>query len=342
MKLALITTTIYVPRVLSLYRELDKEVMFFITGDRKTPHDEVRRFVSSLDNAVYYSDTDQEKLGYGCSGIIGWNKIMRRNIALLEAMKYGADIIITIDDDNIPLDHDYFEVFKSVLTSPYAGQMASSEMRWFNAGGFLSPSVYHRGFPYDYRHIDLKVHLMPMRNVKVGVAAGLWLGDPDIDAMERITNRPTVYQVSEVLRSGLIVDNRCFAPFNSQNTAYVAELAPLMMVLVGVGRYDDIWASYIAERVMMDTDYHVHYGRPFVWQERNPQNQWRNLKDEVFGMEFTTRFCEDLLDATLGEGNILEKLRRLYEYLRSVEYLPPVVCELGRAWCDDVERVLSS
>jgi hypothetical protein len=340
MESALITTTIHVPHVLSLYRELDKEVMFFIAGDRKTPHDEVRRFVSSLGNAIYYSDTDQEKLGYACSEIIGWNKIMRRNIALLEAIKYGADIIVTIDDDNIPIDHDYFDVFKSVLTSPYNGPMASSEMHWFNVGEFLSPPVYHRGFPYDYRHTDLKVRLTSVCNARVGIAAGLWLGDPDIDAMERITNRPTVFQVSEVLRSGLVVDNRCFAPFNSQNTAYVVELAPLMMVMVGVGRYDDVWASYIAERVMVEMDYHVHYGRPLVWQQRNPQNQWRNLRDEVFGMEFTTRFCEDLLTANLGEGNVLDKLRRLYEHLRGVEYLPPTVYELGKAWCDDVERVI--
>ncbi|GAI53134.1 unnamed protein product, partial [marine sediment metagenome] len=107
MKLALITTTIGVPHVLSLYRELDKEAMFFIAGDRKTPHDEVRSLVSTLGNAVYYSDTDQEKLGYRSSELIGWNRIMRRNIALLEAIKYGADIIVTIDDDNIPLDRSY-------------------------------------------------------------------------------------------------------------------------------------------------------------------------------------------------------------------------------------------
>lgn len=340
MRLALITTTIYVPEVLSLYRELDKEAMFFVVGDRKTPHEKVRHLVSSLGNAIYYSDTDQEKLGYSCSEIIGWNKIMRRNIALLEAIKYGADIIVSIDDDNIPLDHNYFAIFRSVLASPYNGLMASSETRWFNIGEFLSPPVYHRGFPYDYRRIDLKAHLSPVCNVKVGVAAGLWLGDPDIDAMERITNGPTVYQVSEVLRRGLVVDNKCFTPFNSQNTAYIAELAPLMMVLVGVGRYDDIWASYIAERIMMETDYHVYYGRPFVWQQRNPQNRWRNLKDEIFGMEFTTQFCRDLLDANLGEGHILEKLHRLYEHLRNVEYLPPVVYELGRAWCNDLERII--
>ena len=106
MKLALITTTIYVPHALLRYRELNKEVMFFIAGDRKTPHQEVRRLVSTLGNAVYYSDTEQEKLGYRSSQVIGWNQVQRRNIALLEALKYGADIIITVDDDNVPLDID--------------------------------------------------------------------------------------------------------------------------------------------------------------------------------------------------------------------------------------------
>lgn len=341
MRVALITTTIYVPRVLERYRDLDKEVMFFVAGDKKTPHSEARSFIKGLGNAVYYSDADQEKLGYKCSEIIGWNKIMRRNLALLEAIKWGADIIISVDDDNIPLSHNYFADFESVLSHPYNGVMASSDRHWFNVGEFLNPPVYHRGFPYDFRNIDLKVRLSPVCGVKVGVAAGLWLGDPDIDAMERITNNPTVHQVSEVLRTGLVVDSTCLAPFDTQNTAYVAELAPLMMVLVGVGRYDDIWASYIAQRVMMETDYLIHFGGPLVWQERNSQSQWRNLKDEVFGMEFTGRFCADLLPANLGVGNVLVKLRRLYEHLRGLDYLPPVVFDLGKAWVDDVEKVLS-
>ena len=340
MKTVLITTTIYVPKVLELYRSIGPDVMFIVTGDRKTPHAEAQAFIESLGNAVYYSDADQERLGYRCSEIIGWNKIMRRNIALLEAIKYGADIIVSIDDDNIPLDTNYFVDFESILSSPKDGLLASSERHWFNVGEFLEPPVYHRGFPYDQRHVDLGVRMTPMRAAKVGVAAGLWLGDPDIDAMERITNRPAVHGVSEVLRAGLVVDNACFAPFNSQNTAYVADLAPAMMVLVGVGRYDDIWASYITGRIMMETDYHVCFGRPFVWQERNPQNPWRNLRDEVFGMELTPKFCEHLLAAKLGEGSVLGNLRRLYDQLRGVDYLPPVVHELGKAWCEDVGRVL--
>ena len=341
MRIALITTTIYVPTVLEHYRRLDSGVAMFVAGDRQTPHVAARSFIESLGNATYYSDADQEKLGYKSSAVIGWNKIMRRNIALLEALRWGADIIVSVDDDNIPLESNYFEGFRNILSTPYYGVMASSERGWINVGEFLVPQVYHRGFPYEFRNEDLKVSLRPVSEIRVGVAAGLWLGDPDVDAMERITLRPTVYQVSKVLQLGLIVDQTCLSPFNSQNTAYIAELAPLMMVLVGVGRYDDIWASYIAQRVMAETDYRVHFGTPLVWQQRNPQSLWKNLKDELFGMEFSARFCADLRSTNLGVGGVLCKLRRLYEHMRRWDYLPSEVYELGKAWAADIEKVYS-
>ncbi|GAI13351.1 unnamed protein product, partial [marine sediment metagenome] len=40
---------------------------------------------------------------------------------MLEAIKYGADIIISIDDDNIPLDEHYFKDFVSILSHPFTG-----------------------------------------------------------------------------------------------------------------------------------------------------------------------------------------------------------------------------
>jgi hypothetical protein len=340
MKIALITTTIRIPTVLELYREIDKNVMFIVTGDRKTPHKEARSFVENLGNAVYYSDKDQEQLGYKCSEIIGWNKIMRRNISLLEAIREGADIIISVDDDNIPLDKNYFNDFISLLSTPYTGLKISSDTGWVNVGDFMIPRIYHRGFPYPQRHINADYRFLPVMGVKVGIAAGMWFGDPDIDAMERITNSPTVHQFSEILHKGIVLDKMHFAPIDSQNTAYIAELAPLMMVLVGVGRYDDIWASFIAERVIRTANYYCHLGKPFVWQERNRQNLWINLKDEIFGMEHTPRFCEDLLAADIGEGTILDKLERLYEYLKDKDYLPSVVYKLGKAWCQDFKSIL--
>ena len=42
MDMTLITTTIYVPRVLELYRRLNPDVSIVVAGNRKTPHDDVR------------------------------------------------------------------------------------------------------------------------------------------------------------------------------------------------------------------------------------------------------------------------------------------------------------
>ncbi len=339
-RIALITTTIYVPEVLALYRDCNKDVFIYVTGDEKTPHQETRRFIEGLGNAAYYDVEDQKKLEYASSEVIGWNKIMRRNIALLEALKHKADLIITIDDDNIPLNRNYFDDFVDILTKPFSGLQIFSDANWFNAGELLAPKVFHRGFPVNMRDRDLSYRCVPACNVKIGVAAGLWLGDPDVDAITGMTSNHRIHQISEVARNGVVVSNSLFTPFNSQNTAYLSELAPLMMVLVGVGRYDDIWASYIAERIMMETDLHVHFGGPFVWQERNPQSRLTNLKDEIFGMQFTDQFCRDLTGLDLGTGTILEKMRRLYDGLKSKAYLPPIIHDMGAAWCQDIESVL--
>jgi hypothetical protein len=343
MKKTLITTTIRVPKVLELYRKFDPEVTILVAGDRKTPHDDVRSFVNNLGNSTYYSDKDQENLGYSCSDVIGWNNVQRRNIALLEALKLHPDIIVTIDDDNLPLNREYFLDFERIFGSEYDGLVAKSEIGWFNICTFLGGGLYHRGFPFELKHTDPKVVLEARTKVKIGVAAGLWLGDPDIDAIERIENRPIVNQIPDLLRAGIAVDSGCYSPFNSQNTAYLAEVAPLMLMITEMGRYDDIWAAYISERIMRESGYHVHFGRPIVWQERNPHNLLADLKNEILGMEHTRRFCEDLDSMDLGDGSLTDKLFRLFELTGKIQYIPEKMQnmqKLGVSWCKDLEKVL--
>ncbi len=91
---------------------------------------------------------------------------------------------------------------------------------------------------------------------------------------------------------------------------------------------------------MREHDYHVHFGKPYVWQERNVQNLTKNLKDEVLGVEFTSRLIGDINDIDVGSGHIVDQLRRLYAGLANKDYLPPVVQELGQAWCDDISYIL--
>lgn len=338
MKIALISTTIHTPRVLALYRTFGPEVEIIVAGDHKTPHEEVRALLKPLD-VRYLDPKAQEKLGHASSEAIGWNCIQRRNIALLEALKSRPDVIVTVDDDNIPIDSKYFSDFADILSRPFNGLAARGAAGWFDAGGFLLPPAPHRGLPPEQRRGAPAPHMSAAVGAKVGVAAGLWLGDPDTDAMTRIVNAPLVHHVSDLMNAGLVVDPQCFAPFNTQNTAYAAEVAPLMPMWIGIGRYDDIWASLFAQRIMMTTGHHVHFGRPYVWQQRNEQDLQVNLENEAFGDRNTARFAEDLRQADVGGGSILERMQRLFDAVSALDYVPARMKTFAKAWCADIDRI---
>ena len=152
MKTALITTTINVPRVLALYRKHGEDIRFFVAGDRKTPQEAVD-FCLALPNTHYIYPSEQDK--WKCSELIGWNCIQRRNIALLEAVKWGAEVILSVDDDNIPLDEDYWfnsqEPFspdsRLMRKTPFSGLKVSTPSGWFDLGSLLVPPIKQRGFP---------------------------------------------------------------------------------------------------------------------------------------------------------------------------------------------------
>lgn len=341
-KIALITTTIHPSEVLRLYRAIGPEIPFFVTGDKKSPHHELRNLARELGDVHYYDVRDQEKLDYKSLEVTGWNTIRRRNVALLEALRHGAEKIVTIDVDNYPMDHLYFHKFDALLSREFSGLMVDSSWGWFNVGDFFTPRIYHRGFPVTSRGIEeTTARVTPVVGKKVGVAAGLWFGDPDIDAMDRMVNRPMIHQISQVLHSGIIVKEWNFSPFDSQNTAFLRELAPLMMMLE-VGRYDDIWASYLAQRIMFEKGYHVHYGPPFVFQERNLQDLRGNLEDEIYGMKHTSRFGEHLTKISLEKGGILDMLKEVYEDLTAYgkDYLPQAMLDQFPAWLSDLELVM--
>lgn len=342
MKTALVTTTINVPTVLSLYREIGPDVYIFVAGDKKSPHVEISAHSTSL-NYHYFKPTDQSE--WACSELLGWNTIARRNIAVLEALQWGAETIVTIDDDNIPLDPRYFENFNQ-LFEPFlfSGPCVSGYADWFDPGQLLLPPHRQRGFPV--RQPGLWQVGSAVRK-SIGIASGVVLGDTDTDAVTRL-GRPApvdVHGASELLRNGFVVHNKTWTIFNTQNTAYLRELAPAMLLVPQFGRYDDIFASLVTQRVMRDRGLHVHHGQPFVWQQRNPHKLLNDLRAETFGMEHVEEFAGVLNATQLLGKSVIDDVRRLYEVLRqsmplsafpTVDALQPLVA----AWLRDCEKVL--
>lgn len=342
MRTALITTTIAVPTVLELYRHHGPDVAFFVALDQKS----VPPTILALDrNTHFLTSDDQTK--WKCSESIGWNCIQRRNIALLEAVKHGADFIVSVDDDNIPIGDDYFcgmeyrfgHADGRVPRNHFRGAKVSGANGWFDVGRLLDPVSPHRGFPIARRGGLFRAD--PVVGARIGVAAGICLGDPDISASTRIELRPEVHRVSELLQSGIVVDPSTWTVFNSQNTAIIRELAPAFFMLPGVGRHDDIYASLIMQRVMRHRGLHVHFGRPFVWQQRNAHDLIKDLRGEIDGMERIEEFAAALDQIELSNGNVVKQVRHIWKDLRIFcQWMPLKTFEAAFAFLDDMETVL--
>jgi len=276
MKIALATTTIHVPHVLKLLRKCASDVQFFVAYDEKTP-EAAKEFVESIGAAGRMAGTSDWK----CSDLIGWNTIARRNIAFLEALKWGADVIYSWDTDNIPMAMDHFDHVEKILSQPFNGILGSSKTGWFDAGELLIPWARHRGIPYNNvpgHHYDIAT------NFRVGIAAGLVIGNPDIDATTRMEKALEVHRVSKLAEMGVLVDVNTHTVFNTQNTAMIRELVPAWFLMPGVGRHDDLYASLIVQRVARERGLHVHFGQPLVWQQRHEHDQLVDLRAEIDGM----------------------------------------------------------
>lgn len=336
MKIALITTTINIPEVLRYYRAIGPEVGIFVAGDARTPIG-AHRLCEEIGAHIFWPADDDSC--WACSAMIGRNTVARRNIALLEALKWGAEIIVTIDDDNFPLSTDYFDRFEMVLGASFTGLQVGEAGWWVDSGQWCFPTngrpVGQRGFPQN-KFSNSQVSYVV--DAKVGVATGLILGDPDTSAVDRISRYPRVHQISELYRSGVVVIPSARCPFNSQNTAFVRELSPCFLMVPQFKRYDDIFASLVAQRVMRDFGYQLHIGQPFVYQQRNAHDLLKDLKAEMWGMEHVEEF------ATLLDGISLRGCSSVLSMLDVISKTIPTsfegVKDLWGAWLSDVEKAL--
>lgn len=145
--------------------------------------------------------------------------------------------------------------------------------------------------------------------------AGLWLDDPDLDAITRLTN--DICALRYTREQSFVLANGTWSPFNSQNTAFARDMLEAYWLSPVVGRYDDIWASYIIDRIADHLGHVVCYGFPLVKQERNPHNYFVDHQKEEDGLELTDRFCEMLRGFTITGSSYYECYKCLLPQLRA-------------------------
>lgn len=346
-RVALITTTINVPRVLTQWasRGMTKDDIIIIAGDQKSPHAEIEAVLSDIwrdfyVNGMYIHPIAQETRWGALSNAIGWNCIQRRNIALLEAMKFQPEYILTIDDDNFPTSSWQVEqLIERMNGTDDMSKVLSTNTGWYNPGRQCLTddmrNVIHRGFPLSRWH-EKPFYTYDMKRPPVGVAAMLWTGDPDIDAVTRIASRPNVMRVTE----DVIVRPGTWGPFNTQATMIRGDLAPAMFMFPHVGRYDDIWASYVYRKVADKRGYGAFYGRPAVHQDRNEHDLVRDLEQEIFGMRYNERVIEIIKSIELTKDeSVIGDVLDIFAALSLGNFLPAKTVHAMDCWIADVEKI---
>jgi hypothetical protein len=290
MKKYIITTTINSPTEATIkFCEISdkKDFKFVIIGDTKTPHEEYRLLEKKYNNVTYLAPENQEFLYPQLSEIIGWKTIQRRNIGLVYAYQEGADIVATVDDDNIPYDTwgDNIMVGQEMvvdlyenISCPYFDAISTTEHN----------DLWHRGFPIEYLQVKNNIEYKGQTTITPLVQAEFWDGDPDIDAICRLSKKPIV----KFNKFAPFTTNQ-LTPFNSQNTFLHRSVLKNYSVFPYTGRMDDIWGAYVMQHYHPNS---VIFTSASVYQARNPQDLVRNLENEVIGYRNTLKLLENIND----------------------------------------------
>ena len=286
-KVTIVTTTINSPTEATLkFCEItnkNQNFNFVIVGDTKTPHDEYRKLERQFKNVIYLSPKQQDELYPELSEIIGWKTIQRRNVGFVYAYDNGCDVLATVDDDNIPYPNwgENILVGEEVVYDNYDCEKDVFDPLSVTADNY----VWHRGYPIQYLKDRHRTEYRGKATKKCLVQANLWDGDPDIDAMARLTFKPCLNYKDITAPFG----SEKVAPFNSQNTFLAREVIPYYAVLPFVGRMDDIWGGYILQKYFPNS---VVYDVATVFQDRNLQDLVTNLENEVIGYRNTLEFIQ--------------------------------------------------
>jgi hypothetical protein len=292
MKKVIVLTTIQSPTEATIKFSQKKGWELIVVGDTKTPHEEYKKI-----NCIYLHPDEQESLFKKVSDSIGWNSVQRRNIGFLFAYKNNADIVATVDDDNIPYENwgedllvgkesyvDFYETEAKVFDP-----LAVTQHSW----------LWHRGYPVEEIPNKQKVTYVGRKKTRVLVQANLWDGDPDIDATNRLTRRPLVKfdNINPYSTNNLTV-------FNSQNTFIHREALEKYMVFPFVGRMDDIWGAYYLQKYIPKGS--IVFDKPTVYQQRNIHDLVTNLEQEVIGYRNTLNFINDTYKVSEKVQNFID------------------------------------
>lgn len=337
----IVVTTINVPYLLRDYAEnfgrfdvLD-HIETIIIGDRKTPHADLHALANELSaqglRTRYVDLAEQERYLERFPELarrIPFNSDNRRNIGYLMAAEGGAESIVALDDDNWVYKHENWYEGHALVGETRRTRTVRCSNGWFNPCSMMSYNVdapiFARGYPYSKR-IGKNVHSFGYETGRIVINGGLWLGDPDVDSLTRLT---FPVRAERVLDDRLVLADGTFAPINTQNTSFHRDVIPAFYFVpvgdsiggVPVERYGDIWAGFFAAKAIHGTRDRIAFGAPACDHRRNAHNLLGDLELEFWSIELTDPLAEMLESWTLSGSTYCERYLEIADHLEAAEW----------------------
>ena len=259
---------------------------------------------------------------------------LRGVVAFLAAARAGASIIIDTDDDNAPLSPYPLPAFDGTFDSTPDDQGFINIHHVFGAA-----PTWPRGFPLDLVLEDHRDVPLAPTHVRLGVWQGLVDGEPDVDAIWRLTSA----QVHAfVPRTPVVLGRQSICPVNSQNTAFTrAVFATMYLPATVTFRFSDILRGLVAQPILWRFGFRVGFTSPSAVQDRNPHDAFSDFVSEI-PMYRHARTVPGLVhDAISAATTIPEAMALAYRDLARAHIVEAHEVELLEAWLADLDQALN-
>ena len=337
---SIVVTTIFEPAFLDSYVEdlragpLSDTANIIIIPDRKTPATVERAALAARQKGfrvtcptIEEQETFLLRLGLP-AGFIPYDSDNRRNVGYLMALDQGCETLVSIDDDNYCPAGTRFVEDHRVVGGTTADPLVQSSDGWFNVCSLLKSGertdgagtgrpedaggIFPRGFPYFAQRADRETKWVHGgTRLPVAMNVGLWLDEPDVDAVYRLCRRP---KVLEFKGPSVIMGPDVWSPINTQNTA-LTRAAALTYYYVRMGfplqglqidRYGDILSGYLTQKCVKHLGQGIRVGTPVLDHRRTPHNLFKDLYHELAGMVLIEELVPWLMEVKLSGATHLE------------------------------------
>lgn len=280
------------------------------------------------------------------------NHYSRKNLGYLLAVASNAEWIYETDDDNFPKEgilwnDQKFRQSRQVVMNTSGWANPYQEFRPTDSEGNIV-RIWPRGLPLEaIKSRDFKGKSMTNSIGAVSytpLISGLVDGDPDVDAIYRLTSTLPINFLEDNLVVTLGEDT--FAPFNSQNTFWHSSLISLMYLPITTAfRVTDILRSYVCLAILQAKNTTISFISSNAAQIRNEHNLIHDFKDELLLYTDADRIMKSLKEVASEHLSYEENLIACYLKLNQMEIVEDSELLVLNAWlraCDHVSKQIFS